>query len=131
MVRGGPIQHLIDVIIATIYYLVGDPDGPQADTVRAILNDILPGEGERIMSTAAEQWKAEGRAEGEARGRVEGRVEAKADMLQRLLRRRFKSVPDPIVSRITSATVEQLDAWIEQFVDAATFDDIFGPTLTH
>ena len=122
-------------LVATIYYLVGDLDGPQADEVRAILNDILPGEGERIMSTAAEQWKAEGRAEGEAKGLAKGLAkgitEGKADMLLRLLRRRFNDIPETIAFRIFAANVEQLDDWIERFVDAKTLSDVFGPDLPH
>ncbi len=116
-----------DDLVATIYYLVGDPDGPQADAVRAILNDILPGEGDRIMSTAAEQWKAEGRVE----GRAEGRAEGKADMLLRQLRRRFKALPESVEVRIATAKVEQLDDWIERFVDADSFADVFGPNQPH
>ena len=118
-------------LVATIYYLVGDPDGPQAEAVRAIINDILPGEGERIMSTAAEQWKAEGEAKGRIEGRAEGEAKGKAQMLLRQLQRRFKTIPEVTEARIASAGIAQLDDWIDRFVDAETLADIFGSNLTH
>ncbi len=33
---------------------------PHADCIRAILHEEQPDQGDRIMSTAAEQWKADG-----------------------------------------------------------------------
>lgn len=59
-----------------------------------------------------EQWahacKAEGRAEGEALA------------LQKLLAKRFGVVPSAVTARIGEASGEQIDAWLERVLDAAT-----------
>ena len=66
---------------------------------------------------------AEGVGIGEAKG--------KADTLHRLLLRRFKSVSSDVEHRIRAADVDQLDEWLDRFVDAKTLDDVFGTEQRH
>ncbi len=120
-----------DDLVTLIYYLVGDPDGPDAVTVRATLNEILPEKGDRIMSTAGELWKAEGFNQGLLQGEARGKTEGKAEMLLRLLLRRFRSVPTHVEDKVRAARSDQLDDWSERFVDAQTLADIFGPEAPH
>ncbi len=124
-----------DDLVTLVYYLVGDPDGPDADTVRAILDELMPDDGERIMSTAAEQWKAEGfnlgLIQGEIKGEARGEAKGKATMFMRQLRRRFPTLPDAIESRVRDASSDQLDEWSERFVDARTLADIFDTESSH
>ena len=124
-----------DDLVTLIYYLLGDPDGPHADFVRTILHEVLPEQGDRIMSTAAEQWKAEGfnqgLMQGEARGRAEGKAEGKAEMLLRQLHRRFPSLPSEVEGRVSSASSGQLDDWSERLVDGKPLTEIFGPDHAH
>ena len=123
----------VDDLVTLIYYLLGDPDGPHAELVRTILDEVLPDQGERIMSTAAEQWKAEGynngilqgRAEGEARGEARGKARGKAEMLLRQLRRRFHTLAPEIEARVRAADGVQLDEWSDRFVDATALTEIF------
>lgn len=128
----------IDDLVTLIYYLVGDPDGPHADYVRTILDEVLPDQGEHIMSAAAEQWKAEGfnkgmlqglaegEAKGEAKGKARGKAEGKAEILLRLLRRRFQTLPPEIEARVRGADSVQLDDWSDRFVDATVLSEIFS-----
>jgi len=57
---------------------------------------------------------AEGEAEGEARG------------LKRMLTRRFGALPDWAIQRINSASLEQLDAWVDGFLDAESVSGLLG-----
>lgn len=120
----------VDDLVTLIYYLLGDPDGPHADLVRAILYEVLPEEGDRVMSTAGEQWKAEGfnlgLTQGEARGEARGETRGKAEMLLRLLRRRFPALTPEIEARVRGAQCAQLDDWSERLLDAAGLTDVFG-----
>jgi len=72
-----------------------------------------------MLAERLEEWahayKAEGKAEGEARA------------LQRLLKKRFGAVPSDVLAKISAASLEQIDAWLDQVLDARSLDDIFGP----
>ena len=67
----------------------------------------------------ARQYKAEGEAEGEARG--------EALALQKQLTRRFGVIPADILEKISAETIEQIDGWLYQVLDARSVDDLFGP----
>ena len=60
-------------------------------------------------------------------GREEGRKEGEALLLRRQLLRRFGAVPAWAETRLQGATTEQLEAWGERILDAATLDEVFGP----
>jgi predicted transposase YdaD len=75
-------------------------------------------EAEEVYMSTADTLRAE--------GRVEGRVEGAARLLVRQLSRRFGVVPDEMRKRIDAASLEQLEAWSDRVLDAATLDDMFG-----
>lgn len=117
-----------DDLATMIHYLLGDlVDDPRGELARSILNELVPGEEERVMSLVAEQWKAEGFTLGMLKGRAEGKAEGKAELLLRLLRRRFTALPEPIEQLVRSADNDRLDAWSERIFDARTLDDLFAP----
>ena len=66
---------------------------------------------------AAEQRAFEAEAKGEAKG--------KAEMLLRQLLRRFKDIPSDVEAKVRAAHSDQLDDWIESFVDARELEDVF------
>ena len=76
-----------------------------------------------MLAERVKEWTREWRAEGEAKG--------KADTLLRQLHRRFRSLPAGIEERVRAAGVDQLDEWSDRFVDAHTFEDVFGANLRH
>jgi hypothetical protein len=59
------------------------------------------------------------------RGREEGERRAKQDAVLKLLLRRFDSVPEPVINRITSIqSLSRLDALFENAMTAHTLDEI-------
>jgi hypothetical protein len=71
-----------------------------------------------MLAERLEEWahayKAEGKAEGEALA------------LQKLLKKRFGAVPPDVLAKISRASLEQIDAWLDQVLDAGSLDSIFG-----
>jgi predicted transposase/invertase (TIGR01784 family) len=59
--------------------------------------------------------------------REEGREEGRAEILVKLLGLRFGPVPADVRARVAAATVEQLDAWVERVLTAATLDEVIAP----
>jgi hypothetical protein len=114
-----------DDLVTLIYYLLGDLEGPESKLIREVLRELLPEEEERVMSLAAEQWKAEGRAEGRAEGEAKGRAEGEAKALLRLLERRFHSIPDGIRRQIQTADLVTLETWFDRAVDAPSLKQVF------
>ncbi len=58
----------LDDLVALVCYMLAEPNEVEAQVLRDVLTEIVPGQEDRIMSIAAEQWKAEGMALGEAQG---------------------------------------------------------------
>jgi len=93
-----------------------------------------PQDGEELMGTIAEKWLQEGRQEGRLEGIQEGIQEGmqkgmqkgEANTLVRLLERRFGAVPDAVRERVATASLEQLDTWLDAVVDAESLDEVFG-----
>lgn len=112
-------------LVALVRYVLGEPNTVEAGILRGVLAEIMPGQEERIMSIAAEQWKAEGFNEGVLRGRAEGRAEGLARTLTRQLTRRFGPLSADVRARIESAGVDQLDAWLDKVIDVPTLDEVF------
>jgi len=66
------------------------------------------------MGTIAEMWLQEGMQKGEA------------NTLARQLERRFGAVPDAVRERVATASLEQLDTWLDAVIDAESLDEVFG-----
>ena len=60
------------------------------------------------------------------RGKTEGKAEGEAKSLLRLLERRFGPLPEWARERVSAASVEQLDAWLDGVLDARSPDDLLG-----
>ncbi len=66
---------------------------------------------ERVISWT-EEWKQDGILLGEAK------------TLRRLLNRRFGPLSEDIEGKISQATEQQLELWVDNFVDAKTLADV-------
>ncbi|MBF0184191.1 MAG: DUF4351 domain-containing protein [Magnetococcales bacterium] len=55
-----------------------------------------------------------------------GIQKGEANVLLRLLQRRFGQAPDPIKTKITEASLEQLETWTDRILDAKSIDDVFA-----
>jgi hypothetical protein len=60
-------------------------------------------------------------------GRAEGRAEGRAAILQRLLTHRFGPLPAQAIERLSSATIDELDAVGERLLSASSLDEALGP----
>ena len=58
-------------------------------------------------------------------GRQEGRQEGEVALLMRLLVKRFGNVSGSIESRLTQASIADLELWSDRFLEAKTLTDIF------
>ena len=66
-----------------------------------------------------------------SRGRAEEKVRGRASILNRLLERRFGHVLSTVQARVRSATVDELDAWLDAVLDAPTLEAVFEDTARH
>lgn len=115
-----------DDLVALVRYILSEPNAVEAAIIGDVLKEIIPGQETRIMSIAAEQWKAEGFQMGEIKGKAAGIEAGKADILLRQLRRRFGSLPESVQGRVQCASEDQLNEWAEAVLDASTLDAVFG-----
>ena len=81
-----------------------------------------------MLAERLEEWAHAYKAEGRVEGKAEGKAEGEALALQKLLKKRFGAVPSEVLAKISVASLEQIDAWLDQVLDAESLDDIFGPT---
>ena len=63
--------------------------------------------------------------EGHQKDRQEGRQEGEVALLMRLLVKRFGNVSESIESRLTQATIADLELWGDRILEAKTLTDVF------
>ena len=63
----------------------------------------------------------------EQKGIEKGIEKGEALLLQRLLIRRFGTLPSNLVAQIGSATQEQIESWSDRILDAASLEEVFRP----
>ena len=88
------------------------------------LVELQPTKEGKIMAGMT-AWDIEDRgiAKGIAKGRAEGRAEGAAKTLLKQLRVKFKALSADLEARVMAAPPEQLDAWAEAVLTAATLDE--------
>lgn len=91
----------------------------------AVIEAHLGSEAMKKFVSIYDQAILEGRAQGEARGEAKGEAKGLAKALLRQLRHRFGALPPPIVDRITTATLDDLDRWTLRVLDAGSLAAVF------
>lgn len=76
----------------------------------------------RTFATAGERLLAEG----EAKGKAEGRVEQARRTLERQLVIKFRALPPPAAAKLSAASLEQLEAWLDQVPVASNLEELLG-----
>ena len=71
------------------------------------------------------EGKLEGRLEGKLEGKLEGNLEGQAQLLRRMLVRRFGALPAVIEAQINAASLEQIESWFDQSMDASSLGAVF------
>ncbi|EWY40399.1 hypothetical protein N825_36975 [Skermanella stibiiresistens SB22] len=121
----------VDDLAILVRYIIAEPNKIEPGLLRDVLKEIVPGQETRIMSIAAEMWKAEGMADGikigQAQGKVQGKAEGKAEILLRQFRRRFRTVPEAVSEKVLHAHDDDLNMWAENILDASSLDMVFSP----
>lgn len=62
------------------------------------------------------------RAEGEATGLAKGRIEGQREMLASLLAKRFGELPSWAVNRVSQASAEQLEVYLDAILTASSLE---------
>ncbi|MBU6994219.1 DUF4351 domain-containing protein [Ferrovum myxofaciens] len=83
-----------------------------------------------MLSERMKEWAHQYEAEGVQKGMQKGMQQGEALALQRLLTKRFGGITPEILTRIASASQEQIENWFDQAIDASGYAEVFGPT-TH
>lgn len=63
---------------------------------------------------------------GVEKGMRQGMQQGKAILLERLLTKRFGPLSESVRTRLSNASVEELDRWAERVLDAPTLDAVWG-----
>ncbi|NYT83818.1 Rpn family recombination-promoting nuclease/putative transposase [Alcaligenaceae bacterium] len=72
------------------------------------------------------EGREEGREEGRNQGRQEGMQAGQAALLERLLIRKFGSLPEALIRRIRQGTPVELEAWSLNLIDADSLEQVFA-----
>lgn len=79
-----------------------------------------------MLAERLEEWAHGYEAQGVQKGMQQGEILA----LQKLLTKRFGSIPTVVLSRIAVADSAQIDVWLDLVLDAPSLESMFGPA-TH
>jgi predicted transposase/invertase (TIGR01784 family) len=93
-------------------------------TLLATLATADPKTRDTVMTTLAEQWKAEGRLEGKAEGRLEGKVEGARLVLLAQLELKFGTLPESVRERVGNATEAELSTWAARVLSAKSLEQL-------
>ena len=89
-----------------------------AKEIWAMLNALTPLEETHAYQSIYDEGKTDGITEGKAEG--------KSDALEGLLAHRFGPLPGWASTRITAASIDQLDAWLDGIFDAESLEALIG-----
>jgi predicted transposase YdaD len=78
-----------------------------------------------MVASLSDEWKAEARRVGLQEGRQQGLQEGELTLLLRLLRKRFGELPEWVRARLEQASIEQLEHWGEQLLQADSLEALF------
>ncbi|MBF0340917.1 MAG: DUF4351 domain-containing protein [Magnetococcales bacterium] len=81
---------------------------------------------QEILAKGKPEWVAIGRQEGIQIGEQKGRQEEAASMFLKQMRRKFGQTPDWAVEKVTTAKLEQIETWSDNFVFANSVDEVFA-----
>ena len=78
-----------------------------------------------MLADKIEEWALAYKAEGETAGIAKGKAEAEILLFQKLLTKRFGSIPAGITQKIAQASLTELENWFDLAIDAKKLSDIF------
>ena len=81
---------------------------------------------EKWMQQGMEQGMQRGLLQGRAEGRLEGEQSGEAKALRRLLQKRFGPLSDDVLARLQSASIDELELWLDRALDADSLAGVFA-----
>ena len=81
---------------------------------------------EKWMQQGLLQGMQQGMAQGLLQGRAEGEQSGEAKALRRLLQKRFGPLPEALLARVHSASVDELEQWLDRALDADSLAGVFA-----
>ena len=78
------------------------------------------------QSDFAKHYVAQGKALGEASGEARGEARGRIALISRLLTRRFGPPTDTVQSKLSQASIDELDAIFERLLTAQTVEEVIG-----
>ena len=75
----------------------------------------------------AQKYEQIGIERGIEKGIEQGIEKGEALVLQRLLTKRFGTLPGELVATICAASAAQIDVWVDRVLDAGSLDQVFRP----
>ena len=75
----------------------------------------------------AQKYEQIGIERGIEKGIEQGIEKGEALVLQRLLTKRFGTLPSELVATICAASAAQIDVWVDRVLDAGSLDQVFRP----
>lgn len=118
--RGWDKQRIID-LFGVLDWMMRLPDGLNQELWQNI--EVFEEKEKMRYVTSVERIGIE-------KGKLEGKLEGKSAALQQLLSRRFGPLSSNLSARIAAASLEQVETWFDQAIEAKRLEDVFGPT-TH
>jgi predicted transposase/invertase (TIGR01784 family) len=133
--KGRPEREVIHYILQRLRELAGDNESQFRENLLMLeilganrgLENII--EEEEKMLSQVEQSRLPsfkiGYQKGESMGEKEGEIKGERKLLYRLITHRFGPISPAISHRLKDATLEQIERWADNILDAATLDDVF------
>ena len=108
----------LGAVEAVLRYILSVEKEMPKEEARRLLAEHLGPQGTEAIMTAGEKLVEQ--------GRIEGRAETARSLVQRLLQRRFRTLPPSVVKRIEAADVDQLELCAERILDAESIEDVLS-----
>jgi len=117
----------LEALAQVIRYILEVAEQIEEDAVQALLDREIGPEAKDTVMTIAERYIEQGRQQGVEQGVEQGRRQGGQGILLRLLRKRFgAAVNAEVEARVGKASGEELEAWSDRVLSAATLDEVFG-----
>jgi hypothetical protein len=129
--KGQPAREVVHFIIQRLQQLTADNESRFREYLRML--EILSTNRD-LEKTIEEEEKMLSQVKysqlpsyniGLEQGLIEGKLEGQAGMLYRQLTRRFGVLSEDTQARLSHATLEQLEQWADNILDAVTQEDVF------
>jgi hypothetical protein len=133
--KGRPAPEVVHFIFERLQQLTGNNESGFREYIRMLeilsinrsLEKVVEKEETMLSQVKYSQLPSFniGLKQGLIEGELKGKLEGEAAVLNRLLTRRFGPISEATQARLDNATLEQLEQWTDNILEAATLDDVF------